>query len=65
MSPVELRGVAVWAMVAFGLWGLLIAPLRRLRLPEPVAFAAALSWILARLCIWTVPLLVHWFRLAG
>ncbi len=57
------REIFVWTTVAFGCWLLLIAPLRRVHLPEPVAFAAALSWIVARLCMWTVPLLIHWLRI--
>jgi hypothetical protein len=45
---------------------LLLVPivlLRRLRTPEPVASAAVLSWIVARLGLWVVPMIVHWFSL--
>jgi hypothetical protein len=60
---IRLNDVLVWAAAAFGCWLVLILLLRRLRLPEPVAWAAILSWIIARLGLWVAPLIVHLFSL--
>lgn len=51
--------VLVWVVLAFCLWLALSGLIRRLRVPKPVLVAATLSWIVARLFIWAVPLVLH------
>jgi hypothetical protein len=53
--------VLAWAAVAFGLWFLLCALIRWLRVPEPVLVAAALSWLVARVFIWAVAIVLREF----
>ncbi len=55
MEIIQLADVLVWAAVAFGCWLVLIVLLRQLRMPEPVALAAVLRWVM--------PMIVHWFSL--
>jgi len=63
MEIIHLADVLVWAAVAFGCWLVLIVLLRQLRMPEPVAWAAVLSWVVARLGLWVMPMISHWFSL--
>jgi hypothetical protein len=54
-----MRAVMVWAALAFVLWVAFAAIIRRLRIPHSVAVAAALSWVIARLCLWAIPVVVE------
>jgi len=60
LAPIRVHDVLVWSTTAIGWWLVLIVLLRRLRMPEPVAWAALLSWPVARLGMWAVPTIVHW-----
>ena len=60
LETMRLDDVLVWAAAAFGWWLVLIVLLRLLRMPEPVAWAAVLSWPVARLGMWAAPLIAHW-----
>ena len=60
LGPIRVHDVLVWSATAFGWWLVLIVLLRLLRMPEPVAWAALLSWPVARLGMWAAPLIVHW-----
>ena len=58
--------VLLWVALAFGLWMVLDAVARRLRVPNGELAAALLSWLVARLFIWAVPfalqVLTFWSR---
>jgi hypothetical protein len=63
MSADQLHQVLVWSGLAFCLWLALDAVMRRLPVPNPVFVAATLSWIVARVFIWAIPLVLHEMRL--
>lgn len=48
----ELRFIAEWVGLAFGLWLVFTAWLDRFRVPGAVAVAAAASWPFAALFLW-------------
>ncbi len=54
--------VLLWIALAFGLWLILCAAMRRYRLPRADLAAATLSWLVARLFIWAAPLALHEIR---
>lgn len=58
--------VLLWVALAFGLWMVLYAVARRLRVPNGELVAAVLSWLVARLFIWAAPfalqMLTFWSR---
>jgi hypothetical protein len=54
--------IAVWIVLAFVAWLLLIPVLERLGVPQPVLIGAVLSWLLGWLLVSHLPQLV---RLAG
>ena len=60
LSGLTPSGVVVWAALAFALWILLLAALRRLHLGRLGVVAALLSWLAAGAVIWSLPLLLHW-----
>ena len=51
--------IAVWVGLAFCLWLLLSWAIRRFHVHEPILVTATLSWVVARLCIWAAPLVLH------
>ncbi len=51
--------IFIWAALAFCLWLALSWLISRLRVPKPVLVAATLSWIVAWLFIWAVPIVLH------
>ena len=53
------QGILMWIALAFCLWLVLSAIVRRLRVPSPVLVAATLSWIVAGLIIWAAPIVLH------
>lgn len=53
-------GGMVWTVLAFTLWLLLIAVVRRLRLEDAAATVAVLSWIGAGLLTWLLLPMLDW-----
>ena len=53
-------GGAIWTVLAFTLWLLLIAVVRRLRLEAAAATVAALSWIGGGLLMWLLLPMLDW-----
>lgn len=56
-TPVD--QVAIWVVLAFCVWLVLTQLVRRLQVPNPILVAATLSWIVAWLFIWSVPMVLH------
>ena len=59
MTIEQVEQILIWVALAFCIWLVLSKLLRRLPVPSPVLVAATLSWIVARLFIWAVPLILH------
>ena len=59
MTLNQVDQVLIWIALAFCLWLLLSQPIQRLQIPGPVVVSAALSWLVARLFIWGIPVLLH------
>ena len=59
MTVDQVDQVLIWVVLAFALWLALSDFIRRLQVPNPVLVAAPLSWLVARLFIWALPILLH------
>jgi len=57
MGPID--QIAAWVGLAFCFWLLLSWLIRPLHAPELNVVAAALSWVVARLFIWAIPIVLH------
>lgn len=73
-TPMTVEGVPAylitWAVLAFGVWLVLLAVVRRLRLRGGAVLAAALRWVVAWATMRSLPLLLqrigqHLFAPAG
>ncbi len=51
--------VLLWVLLAFCLWLVLMELGRKLAVPDVGVAAAMLSWLVARLCLWGVPTVLH------
>jgi hypothetical protein len=59
MTVDQVDQILIWVALAFCIWLVLSELIRRLQVPSPVLVAATLSWIVARLFIWAIPLILH------
>ena len=59
MAVGSIYQVLIWVVLAFCFWLVLTLLIRRLQVPSPVLIAATLSWIVAWLFIWAVPVALH------
>ena len=59
MTLDQVDQVLIWIALAFCLWLLLSQPIQRLQVPGPVVVSATLSWLVARLFIWGIPVILH------
>jgi hypothetical protein len=51
-----------WAALAFVLWLVITAAAHRLHLRAAAPATAALSWVVARALMWSLPPLLRWAR---
>jgi hypothetical protein len=56
----DLGEIALWIVLAFMMWLVLIAALNRLGVHASPMIAAPISWVLARAVISGLPELIHW-----
>jgi len=59
-APISLAEVAGWIGLAFALWLVLIATLRRFGVAAAPIIAAPISWVLACAVLYGLPQLVRW-----
>jgi hypothetical protein len=56
------ESLAAWALLAFGLWVVLIFAFTGIRLRGATVGAAVLSWLAARAAMAWLPLLLEWIN---
>ena len=59
VDQVQVDQILIWVAFAFCLWLILSWLIGRLHVPKPALVAAPLSWIVAWLFIWGVPIVLH------